>query len=128
MVNETVQYYTKNGAKPVYVLLLHASKAFNKIEFKVLFNELRDDFLCPKITKLLCYMYANQKKCSVRWVSEHSDFFNVSNSVKQGGAISPILFSCYIDKLSSRLEHSGLGCHVGSSYAGAFSYADDQCM
>ena len=112
----------------MYVLLLHAPKAFNKVEFKVLFNELRDRFLCLKITKLQCYMYANQEECSVRWGSEHSDFFNVSNGVKQGGAISPILFSCYIDKLCSRLEHSSLGCHVGSSYAGVFGYADDQCM
>ena len=40
MVNETVQYYTENGAKPVYVLLLDASKAFDKVAFNVLFNEL----------------------------------------------------------------------------------------
>ena len=69
-------------------------------------------------------MYTNQE-CSVRWGSEHSNYFNVSNGVKQGGVISPILFSCYIDKLFSQLEHSGLGCHVGASYAGAFGYADD---
>ena len=69
-------------------------------------------------------MYANQE-CSVRWGSEHADYFNVSNGVKQGGVISPILFSCYIDKLFSQFEHSGLGCHVGASYAGAFGYADD---
>ena len=36
MVNETVQYYTENGAKPVYVLLLDASKAFDKVAFNVL--------------------------------------------------------------------------------------------
>ena len=54
MVNETIQYYnTKNGAKPVYVLLLDASKAFDKVAFNMLFNELRDRSLCPKITKLL---------------------------------------------------------------------------
>ena len=90
MVNETVQYYTENGAKPVYVLLLDASKAFDKVAFNVLFNELRDRSLCPKITKLLYYKYTNQE-CSVRWGSEHSDYFNVSNGVKQGGVISPIL-------------------------------------
>ena len=39
--------------------------------------------------------------------------------------ISPLLFSCYIDNLLSQLQHSGLGCHVGLSYAGAFGYADD---
>ena len=54
--------------------------------------------------------------------NEHSDSFNVSNGVKQGGVISPLLFSC---KLFSRLEHSDLGCHVGTSYPGAFGYADD---
>ena len=78
MVNKTVQYYTENGAKSVYVLLLDASKAFDKVAFNVLFNELRDHSLCPKITKLLYYMYTHQE-CSVRWGSEHSLYFNVSN-------------------------------------------------
>ena len=36
-----------------------------------------------------------------------------------------MLFSCYIDNLFTQLQHSGLGCHVGCSYAGAFGYADD---
>ena len=59
---------------------------------------------------------------------EHSDSFNVSNGVKQGRVISPLMFSCYIDKLFSQLQHSGLGCHVGTSYAGAFSYADGTAL
>ena len=132
MVNETVQYYTENGGKQcqclcqflIYVLLLDASKAFDKVAFNVLFNKLRDRSMCPRITKLLHHMYTNQS-CYVKWGNEHSDNFNVSNGVKQGGVISPLLFSCYIDKLFSQLEHSGLGCHVGTSYAGAFGYADD---
>ena len=125
-VNETVQYYTENGGKPVYVLLLDASKTFDKVAFNVdlLFNELRNRSMCPRITKLLYYMYTNQV-CTVKWNNELSDCFNVSNGVKQGGVISPLLFSCYIDNLFSQLQHSGLGCHVGLSYAGAFGYADD---
>ena len=59
MVNETIQYYVENGAKPVYVLLL------DKIAFNVLLNELRDRSLCLKIRKLLYYMHTNQE-CSVR--------------------------------------------------------------
>ena len=124
MVNETVQYYTENGGKPVYVLLLDASKAFDKVAFNVLFNELRNRSMCPRITKLLYYMYTNQV-CTVKWNNELSDCFNVPNGVKQGVVISPLLFSCYIDNLFSQLQHSGLGCHVGLSYAGAFGYADD---
>ena len=60
-----------------------------------------------------------------KWVTEHSDNFSVSNGVRQGGVILPLLFSCYIDQLFSQLQNSGLGCHVGSSLAGSFGYADD---
>ena len=34
MVNETIQYYTENGGSPVYLLLLDATKAFDKVSFK----------------------------------------------------------------------------------------------
>ena len=40
--------------------------------FNVLFNELRYKSMCPRITKLLYYMYTNQV-CSVKWDSELSD-------------------------------------------------------
>ena len=53
MANETIKHYTENGAKPVYVLLLDASKAFDKVAFNVSFNGVRDRSLCPKIAKLL---------------------------------------------------------------------------
>ena len=79
--------------------------------------------MCPRITKLLymCYMYTNQVIVgSVMWDNELSDCFNVSNGVKQGGVISPLLFSCHIDNIFAQLQHSGLGCHVGLSHAGAF--------
>ena len=57
MVNKTVKYYTENGVKPVYVLLLDASsKALKKVAFNILFNEVRHCSLCPKITKLLYYI------------------------------------------------------------------------
>ena len=39
--------------------------------------------------------------------------------------LSPILFSMYIDSLLEKLKESGLGCHVGRTFAGAFAYADD---
>ena len=69
-------------------------------------------------------MYTNQS-CSVKWDNKQSGYFNISNGVKQGGLISPLLFSCHIDNLFTPLQHSSLGCHVGSSYAGAFGYTDD---
>ena len=44
----------------------------------------------------------------------------MSNGVKQGAVLSPVLFTAYFDKLFERLRASGIGCHVGKMYAGAF--------
>ena len=114
----------ENGGQAVYLLLLNTSKAFDKVPYEKLFELLSARDVCPKIVKLLYYMYT-QKNCHVRWNNEHSDSFSVSNGVKQGSVISPLLFTIYIDNLSSKLKHLGLGCHVGLTYAGAFDYVDD---
>jgi retron-type reverse transcriptase len=53
-----------------------------------------------------------------------SEFFSVMNGVKQGGILSPILFSLYIDELLEQLRASGCGCYVGTTFAGAFAYDD----
>ena len=65
-----------------------------KVAFNVLFNELRDRAVCPRIIKLLYFMYTKQS-CSVKWDNEQSGYFKISNGVKQGGVISPLLFSCW---------------------------------
>ncbi len=56
-------------------------------------------------------MYVNHK-VRVRWESAHSSYFNVSNGVKLGGVISPILFYIYIDGLLVEWEKSGVVCFL----------------
>ena len=41
-------------------------------------------------------------------------FFNISNGVRQGGILSPKLFSVYIDDLSKFLMKSGIGCFINN--------------
>ena len=72
-------------------------------------------------------MYSNQL-CHLKWGDETSASFSISNGVKQGGVISPLLFSLYIDELFLLLKQSGLGSHVRLTYAGAFGYADDTAL
>ena len=123
MVVETVSYYVSNGSN-VYGLLLDASKAFDRVSYCKLFRLLIDRGVCPVYCRFLLNMYLNQKLC-VRWENTHSDKFGVSNGVKQGGVISPILFCIYIDGLLHELKNSDVGCYMGNAYAGAFGYADD---
>ena len=45
----------------------------------------------------------------VLWGSTFTSSFHVSNSVKQGGILSPGFFNVYVDQLSIRLNGSGMG-------------------
>ena len=58
---------------------------------------------------------------TVKWGNVTSNSFKTSNAVKQGGVLSPILFTLYIDLLLSRLK----SCGFGQSFVGALGYGDD---
>ena len=64
-------------------------------------------------------------KMRIRWNNAVTDYFIVSNGVKQGGVLSPIFFSLYLDQLKSRLRHIGMGCHMNGLFTGVSIYADD---
>ena len=66
----------------------------------------------------------NQRMC-VRWDGSFSDHFCVSNGVRQGGVLSPILFTIYVDDLLEDLSKLGVGCYWDSLFAGSVCYADD---
>ena len=51
--------------------------------------------------------------------------FSVTNGVRQGGVLSPILFNVYFDELLQRLQDHDIGCHVGTKFVAALGYADN---
>ena len=61
----------------------------------------------------------------VRWYSCVSHSFSVSNGVRQGSVLSPVLFAVYLDGLLQKLSQTGVGCYWGAHFVGAVCYADD---
>ena len=57
---ETIEYYIENGSD-CYLLLLDASKAFDRVEYVKLFNTLRDQKIYPIVLRLIMNMYTNQE-------------------------------------------------------------------
>ena len=120
---ETIKYYNYNDTT-VYLILLDASKAFDRIHYGQLFNMLLERRMHPCLIRFLLSSYLCQR-LNVKWRHFCTSPFATSNGTKQGGVISPILFIIFVDGLFVRLEERGVGCYLGNRFAGVGGYADD---
>ena len=118
---ESVKHFVNNNSC-VYSFFLDASKAFDNIHYGKLFNILLRRGIPNVIVRLILDGYIRQRMCA-QWESTKSRRFYVSNGVKQGAVISPILFALYYDELTAKLASSGYGCRIAGYFVGALSYA-----
>ena len=126
VLKETVDYFTNHGSN-VLVSFLDCSKAFDKVSHNGLFLKLIERGVPLCFVNLLIYWMSNlSSRC--RWRSALSDPFYVTSGVKQGGILSPNLFTMYVDDLLLLLRNSGVGCHVLSLFAAAIMFADDLAL
>jgi len=76
------------------------------------------------IVRVLAYWYAHQQMY-IKWGGSISAPFRVSNGVRQGGILPPVLFNVYMDELSRRLNGCNTGCMIGGMLVNRLMYADD---
>ena len=126
LLKNVIHTYMVNDSQ-VYGCFLDASKAFDRVNYVLLFEKLLQRNLPPAIVRLLLSWYSSQQ-LKVRWCNDLSDPFSTSNGVRQGGVLSPILFTIYIDDLLTTLENNGVGCFWKHHYVGAVCYADDVAL
>ena len=89
-----------NGS--VFTCFLDASKAFDRVNDRILFTKLGNRGTTQYIIRILSFWYANQQMC-IRWGGTYSTSFNVSNGVRQGSILSPV-----------NLNACRVGCCVGN--------------
>ena len=123
VVKSVISRYIHNGSV-VLGCFLDASKAFDMVDHGILFQTLLDRGLPLPLLRFMLSWYSTQQM-QVRWGSCLSQPFSVSNGVRQGSVLSPVLFAMYLDGLLSELSNCGVGCYWGCLFAGAFCYADD---
>ena len=121
-LKEVIDY--KSQSTSIYVCFMDASKAFDRVNHWLLFKKLIDRGMPLIFVRILMKWYTTQKAC-VRWGSALSDSFFITNGVRQGGILSPLLFNVYMDALSSSLSNTPIGCSIGGVMVNHIMYADD---
>ena len=125
-VKSVIKYYNLYKS-PVYSCFLDASKAYDRVNHWTLFKKLLIRGISVIIVRILLFWYSKQDIC-IKWGNETSSCFTISNGVRQGGLLSPVLFSIYMDDLSVLLSQSGIGCHIDDLCINHVFYADDICL
>ena len=125
-LKEFIDYY-KQRSTTVFVTFLDGSKAFDKVNYWPLFKKIIDKGFLTFFIEILTFWYPHQEM-HVRWGIITISSFLVTNGIKQGGILSPILFNVYIDQLSIKLNRSGIGGNIGGHLINYLCYADDLCL
>jgi len=106
-----------NGIPVVHMLFLlcalllnitDISKAFDRVNNYALLSLLIDRKV-PKYFITIMLKWFQHSTASVRWGGALSPTFDILAGVRQGGLLSPLLFSVYMDVLINRLRRSALG-------------------
>ena len=123
VLKETISYYN-NGGSDVYGCFVDIRKAFDSVNHSILVNKLVE-YGIPKIyVNLVKFLYSNQM-VQVRYMSEYSGEWRISNGVRQGGVLSGLFFGIYIDSLISNISRQKIGCKLGIASSNIIAYADD---
>ena len=76
----------------------------------------------PLCLLILIIVWHLNMTCSVKWGDACSE------GTKQGGIISPNLFSLYIDDVVKMLRKKGVGCHFVNTFVACILFADDMAL
>jgi hypothetical protein len=126
ILKDVVTHYLNRDSN-VFCCFIDASKAFDRLRHDILFEMLLQRNVNPLIVKVIMDIYERQY-VQTSWLGVKSYTFSCSNGVRQGGILSPLLYSIYNDILLERLKEKGDGCWIANNYYGALSYADDLCI
>ena len=125
-LKSVIKYYTRQST-PVFLCFLDASKDFDRVNHWKLFRKLIIWKVPLMIVRMFIFWYSKQEMC-IKWGQATSDYFTISNGVRQGGIVWPRLFAVYVDDLSKQLIDARSGCFIEHQCINHVMYADDICL
>ena len=108
----------------LFACFIDFSKAFDLINRDQLMLQILNKKIDGNFYWSLKSLYAHTTSC-IKINGELTDFFNITNGVRQGDPLSPTLFSLFIDDLLCELKALNLGINIEGLILTILAYADD---
>ena len=122
-LQETISKEREDGKK-VFVAYYDVSKAFDSVWTDGLFFQLHKMGITGTLWRLLYKSYVNFR-CCVRIGGKYSPWYSMDCGIHQGGYLSLVKYTAFIDSLIHDLEHSNLCCNIYRISSSPVGYADD---
>ena len=121
-VRSTIDHYVRSGHR-LYACTLDAVKAFDLVSWVGLFSKLIEKL--PPLLWMALYNYYKVSAFFISYGGVNSSAGKISCGVKQGGILSPYLYSFFLNDLLLSTAKSPFGTMIGDVYTGVVCYADD---
>ena len=122
-LQETISKERERHSK-VFVAYFDVSKAFDSVWIDGLFFQLYNLGIKDSLWRMLYKMYI-EFSCCVRIGNLNSTWYSMGCGIHQGGFLSLMKYTVFIDSLLRQLENSGLCCSVFRTSTSPVGYADD---
>ena len=123
MVRKVINYFNARKST-VNIGVIDLRKAFDKVNIYGLLGMLQEKHIETRIINIFENWFG-KKFTIIKWDGTFSHRVPLLSGVKQGGVLSPLLFSLFVDIVLEKLEHAGIGCFIHSKCYNSFMYADD---
>src|SRR5271154_5540340 len=114
----------KNEGRKLYCAFLDFSKAYDSVDRDILWSRLQSMGFSEEDVEHLKEIYEGTEY-KFEWNGIITGSIRVTQGLKQGCPLSPLLFALYLVLLTSSLEKSGKGFSVGNAKIPGLAYADD---
>ena len=126
VVKECIHKYTEKGS-PIYMAFLDLSKAYDRLIHKKLFTILKKAGIPHYLIETIKSLYCNQK-AYIKYNGHKSTEWNITQGVRQGAILSPLLFSIYINDIIESFKDIDIGCILGFEKINILCYCDDMVI
>ena len=116
--------YFNNHNTTINIGSVDLSKAFDKTNIFGILGLLQEKNVNTHIINILENWFL-ENSTTIKWHNVRSRDVPLMSGVKQGGILSPLLFTLYVNVILEKLEKSRLGCFIGHSCCNSYMYADD---